>query len=154
MLLEETKNCISPENPSDMFKSFKQNKQMPTFGGVFSESWLTLVFGISWMDWGSVRRTGFRLSGSSRLFVPRTLIALACAASRSFLLSVGDILMSLVVVSENTKDKNYPFNLPSWLKWTACLGDGDFERFLRLLGDLETLRLYLLTVCLFLRPLW
>lgn len=93
MLLEETKKCISPENPSDVFYLKKKETQMLTFDGVFLESWLTLVSGICRLDWGLVDRIGFTLSGSSRLFVPRTLIALACAASRSFLLSVRDILM-------------------------------------------------------------
>lgn len=134
MLLEETKTIL----------------QTPTFDGVSSESRLTLVSGTSRSDWDLVDRTGFTLSGSSRSFVPRTLTTLACAASRSFLLSArGDLLWS-VVASENVKDRNYPFNLPSRLKWTERPGDGDFER---LLGDPETLRLYPLTTRLFLRLL-
>lgn len=131
---------------------------MPTFEGTFCESWLTLVSGISHLDWGSLDRIGFTLSGSSRLFVPRTFIALACAASRSFLLSERInknfcVLMWLVVASQNVKDNSYPLNLPSRLKWRERPGDGDFDRLLWLLGDPETLRLYLLAIRLLLRLL-
>lgn len=74
---------------------------MPTCDWVLSESCLTLVSGISHLDCGIVDRIGFTLWGSSRVFVPRVLIALACAASRSFLFSkryfnvVGDHVLKI-----------------------------------------------------------
>lgn len=65
---------------------------MPTCDRVLSESCLTLVSGTSHLDGGVVLRIGFTLLGSSRLFLPRLLMALACAASRSFLLSVRHLI--------------------------------------------------------------
>lgn len=55
---------------------------------------------------------------------------------------------------ENTKNNDEACHLPSGLKWRERPGDGDFDRLLWLLGDLETLRLCLLTIRLFLRLLW